>query len=105
VRVLAADIDLFRNGALVAIGVLVLLALLVMRFVTKMIFKLVFLGVLVAAGLFIYSQRNDLDDCQRRLRNITDPEERCACEFAGFEVTVPACEALTEPESSSDGGG
>ena len=70
-----------------------------MRFVTKLFFKLLFLGVLVAAGVFLFSQRSDLDDCQRRLRNITDQEERCACEFAGFEVTVPACEALTEPSS------
>jgi hypothetical protein len=96
---LAADVDLFRNGALVAIGVMALLVLLVMRFVTKLFFKLVLIGVLVAAGIFVYSQRNDLDECQRRLRNITNTEERCACDFAGFEVTMPACEAL-EPSSS-----
>jgi hypothetical protein len=95
---LAADVDLFRNGALVAIGVLVLLVLLVMRFVTKLLFKLLLIGVLVGAGVFVYSQRNDLDECQRRLRNITNAEERCACDFAGFEVTMPACEAL-EPDT------
>jgi hypothetical protein len=101
VRLLAADvdIDLLRNGAIAAIVVLGLLVLLVLRFVRKVVFKLIFIGVLVGGGVFIYSQRNDFDECQRRLRNVFDPEERCACEFAGIDVTIPQCEALLDPDS------
>ena len=103
----AVEPDQLKTGAIVAIVVLVVLALLVARFIQKLVIKLVIIVVLVAAGLFLYAQRDDLDECQKQLRaaptlaDATDPNERCECTFAGYDVTVPACSAL--PGQGTDG--
>lgn len=104
-RLLAAvEPDQLKTGAIVAIVVLVVLALLVARFIQKMVIKLVMIVVLLAAGLFLYAQRDDLDQCQEQLRaaptlaDATDPDERCTCTFAGYEVKVPGCAAALRGE-------
>jgi hypothetical protein len=99
VRTLAAiDPDQIKVGALVGLGVLVVLAFLVMRFIQKMVLKLIIVVVLVGAGLFVYSQRSSLDDCQEKLRSQPqlgeDPGDRCVCGFVGIDVTIPECEDL-----------
>jgi undecaprenyl pyrophosphate phosphatase UppP len=99
VRHLAAiEPDQLKTGAIVAIVVLGVLALLVMRFIQKMVLKLIMVIALVGAGIFVYAQRDDLDECQKHVRdvtieNVTD-DERCTCEFVGYEVKVPGCVAL-----------
>lgn len=89
--------DQLKTAAIALIVVLALLAFVVMRFIQKMVLRVIMLGVLVAGGLFLYAQRDDLDECQRRVRAM-DPtiplEERCTCDFAGMDVTVPGCDAL-----------
>ena len=89
--------DQLKAAAIALMVVLALVAFLVMRFVQKMVMRVILVGVLVGAGFALYAQRDDLDECQRRVR-AADPtipiDERCTCEFAGMEVTVPGCDAL-----------
>jgi len=94
VELLAAlEPDQLKTGALVALAVLAVIAFLVMRFIQKLVFKGILIVGLVVAGFGIYSQRDDLDECQRRVRSgeILLDDKPCICDFAGFEVTVPRC--------------
>jgi hypothetical protein len=75
----------------VAAGASVVLALLVLRFVQRMALKVVLVGALVGAGIYVWSQRTELQDCV----------PRCACTFAGFDVHVDAPVCRVEPQ---DGG-
>ena len=87
------DPDQVKTGAIVALAVLVVIAFLVMRFIQKLVFKAILIVGLVAVGVGIYSQRDALDECQRRVRSgeIVTDEKPCKCDFAGFEITVPQC--------------
>ena len=88
--------DQLKTAAIVAIGVFAVVSFLVMRFIQKLVLKLIVVAVLVGAGVFLYTQRTDLDDCQRQLRDSLGRE--CVCGFAGFDVTVPGCQSLA-PEA------
>jgi undecaprenyl pyrophosphate phosphatase UppP len=110
VRLLAAvEPDQLKMGAIIAIVVLAVLALLVARFIQKLVLKLVMVLVLVGAGIFVYAQRDSLDECQRQVRaaptleDVSDPDARCTCEFVGYEVKVPGCSALPLPGRDSGG--
>lgn len=92
-RLLAAiEPDQVKQGAIAAIVVLAVFAFLVMRFIQKLLLKLVMVVVLVGAGVFLYSQRSDLDDCQKQVRDTLARE--CVCGFAGFDITVPGCDRV-----------
>ena len=92
-RLLAAiEADQVKQAAIAAIVVLGVLAFLVMRFVQKVLLRLVMVVVLVGAGVFLYSQRSDLDDCQKQVRNSLGRD--CVCGFAGFDITVPGCDRV-----------
>jgi hypothetical protein len=80
------DADTLRTASIVAVVVVVLLALLVIRFVRKTVMRLVFLGVLAAAGIVLWTQWDDLRDCQ----------DTCDCTFLGLSVDVPdpACDLI-----------
>jgi hypothetical protein len=93
VRLIAAvEPDQIKMGAIAALVVLVLLVFLVMRFIQKLVLKLIVIAALVGAGVFVYSQRESLDECQQKVRDSLGRD--CTCEFAGYEVTVPGCAAL-----------
>lgn len=92
-RLLAAiEPDQVKQGAIAAIVVLAVFAFLVMRFIQKLLLKLVMVVVLVGAAVFLYSQRSDLDDCQKQVRDTLGGE--CVCGFAGFDITVPGCDRV-----------
>ena len=68
----------------IAVGVLVALAVIafvVMRFIQKMVLRVILLGGLVGLGVFVYYQRDELKECV--------PE--CSCEFFGYTVQVEGC--------------
>ena len=93
VRLLAAiEPDQVKQAAVAVIVVLAVVAFLVMRFIQKMILKLVMIAALVGAGVFVYSQRSSLDDCQKQVRDSLGRD--CICGFAGFDVTVPGCDRV-----------
>ena len=77
-------------AVLVILGVVFLV---VARFITKIVTKLLMLAVIGALAFGVWTQREDLDECQRRVRSgelVTDGKP-CTCEIASFEVTVPQC--------------
>jgi hypothetical protein len=75
------DADTLRTGALVVLGVMVVVAVLVARFVQKMVMKVVLLGVLVGLGILVWAERAELADCART----------CDCRLLGRDVEVPRC--------------
>jgi protein-S-isoprenylcysteine O-methyltransferase Ste14 len=95
VRLLAAiEPDQLKQAAVAVLVVLGVVFVVVARFVTKIVSKLVLLALLALLAFGIWTQREDLDECQRRVRSgeiLTDDNKPCACEVAGFDVTVPSC--------------
>ena len=77
------DPDALRTVALVTLGVLAVLGFVVLRFVQKMVLRVVLLGALAGLGLFAWYERTELKDC------VPD----CACSFFGYDVQVPGCPA------------
>ena len=80
------DPDQVKTGAIVALAVLVVVAFLVMRFIQKMVLRVILLGGLVGLGVYVYAQREELKDCV--------PE--CACTFFGFDVKVDGCPPIRD---------
>ena len=93
--------DQLKSAAIAALVIFVLLLFLVMRFIQKMVLRVMFAGILVAAGAFVYAQRDDLDACQKRIRaqlTAAGSDVKCTCDFAGLEVTVPRCPLARAPD-------
>ena len=61
--------------------VLLVLALLVIRFIQKLVLRLVLVGLLVVVGIGIYVNRAELAECTRT----------CSCQVADRQVDVPFC--------------
>lgn len=81
------DPDLLRTVALATVGGTALLAFVVLRFVQRMVMKVILLGALVGAGFYVWSEREQLQDCV----------PTCACTFVGFDVKVDAPGCQTGP--------
>lgn len=71
-----------EHSPLVAVLVCVVLALLVVRVVARALTRVVLLGVLAAAALFVYAERDEIRTCT----------VRCECRIAGVDVELPACD-------------
>ena len=61
--------------------VLLVLVLLVVRFIQKLILRIVLVGLMVLVGIGIYVSRDELAECTRT----------CSCQLAGQDVDVPLC--------------
>ena len=72
------DVATTETGSLIVLGILLLLAVAVLLLVGKVFVKLVVVGLIVALGFAVYSQRADLADCPRT----------CACSFFGYELEI-----------------
>lgn len=68
-----------KNVIIAVVVGFVVLSLLVARFMTKLVIKLVTIALLLGAAAVVYSQRADLSDCARK----------CECTFLGFDVKLP----------------
>jgi hypothetical protein len=75
------DPDALRTIAIGALVVLLLVAFLVMRFIQKMVLRVILIGALVGFGVYVYYQRDTLKDCV----------PKCACTFFGYTVQVEGC--------------
>ena len=71
----------------VGIGAVVL-AVMVMRFVQKLVMKLTFTVVLVAIGALAWYERADLADCAKT----------CECKILGFDVKIPTEDLPANPK-------
>jgi uncharacterized membrane protein len=73
------DVDNMRTVALVLILAALVLAFLVVRFVQKMVIKIMATVLLVAIAALAWYQRADLGDCAKT----------CDCKVLGFTVETP----------------
>jgi len=81
---LAATPDWFaENLTQIAVGTLLVLAVLVIRMVQKAMVRMVLLGLFAGLALFVYANRVPLEACA----------STCECRLVGQDVTVPACNA------------
>lgn len=74
----ALDVSTMETTSLVVLGVLVLLAVAVLLLISKFIVKSLVVGLIVAFGIAIYSQRAELASCP----------QTCACSFFGYELEI-----------------
>lgn len=82
---------MLRNLAVGLVVAIAVVALLVARFVTTLVVKVVTLAVLVGLGALVWQQRAELGDCART----------CECSFFGQDVRLPAearpvCDQIAE---------
>lgn len=71
--------DDLRTIAIGVLVVLLLVAFLVMRFIQKMVLRVILLGALVGLGVYVYYERDQLKECT----------PGATCRFFGFDVQVP----------------
>jgi hypothetical protein len=84
-------LDNVKIGAVVALGVLVLLALIVASVIRKLTAKVVTIALLAGVGVAVWSQRTALETCATRAKDrveIGDPGG-VICSFFGRSVTIP----------------
>ncbi len=65
----------------ISVGTLLILMLVVLRFVQKMVVRIILLVLIGVAGLLVYINRAPLQACAKT----------CVCEIAGKHITVPTC--------------
>jgi hypothetical protein len=65
----------------ISVGTLLILMLVVIRFVQKMVVRIILLVLIGVAGLLVYINRAPLQACAKT----------CECEIAGKHLTVPTC--------------
>jgi hypothetical protein len=85
------DPDALRQIAAFIIIILVIVAGLVLWVVQKMVMKVVVLGFLIGIGVFVWYQRDALQDCG---------PPNCSCKVLKWHVEpskIPGCE-LTAPQ-------
>jgi hypothetical protein len=70
------------NVAQIAIVTLLVLTVLVVRLVQKLSMRLLLLGLIAGVGLFVYLNRDALEQCART----------CECEIADRDISVPICD-------------
>lgn len=70
------------NSPVMAVVVCLILALLVVRLVVKTMTRLVLLGTLLLLVLFVYVERDNIQECT----------QTCGCAIAGFDVELPSCD-------------
>ena len=88
------DPDQVKVAAIAAMAGLGVITFLIGAIISKIVVRVVLLGLFAAGALFLYAQRDDLDQCQKQVRatiTATSADVRCTCTFAGFDVTVPKC--------------
>lgn len=86
--------DQIKVAAIAAMAGLGVITFVISAIISKIVIRVVLLGLFAASALFLYSQRHDLDQCQKQVRatiTATSADVRCTCTFAGFDVTVPKC--------------
>jgi hypothetical protein len=73
-----ADTTMVRNAILIALAVLLVLVVVVIRAVQKLVLKFVLLAALIAIGISLWAQREQLNDCA----------QTCDCHLYGQDVVL-----------------
>lgn len=74
------DPETLKTIAIAALAVVVIGIFLTLRFIQKMVVRVVVVGVLIASGAGTWVQREELSSCR----------STAACTFFGQDVQVPA---------------
>lgn len=94
----ALNLSEAKNGSIVAIVVCVALVLLIVKFISSMVVRLVLSVVFAALGIVIYTQRASLVDCADRVKGSVTadaPQQAVTCTFFGRDVTISLDSAPT----------
>lgn len=87
----ALNLSQAKNGSIIAIIVCVAVILLIVRFISSMVVRLVLSVVFAALGVGIYSQRASLLDCAEKVSNSVSVDAAATgvtCTFFGRDVTI-----------------
>lgn len=87
----ALNLSQAKNGSIVAIVVCVAIVLLVIRFISSLVVRLVLSVVFAALGVGIYSQRASLLDCAEKVTESVAADAATGdvtCTFFGRDVTI-----------------
>jgi hypothetical protein len=96
----ALDLGQVENGSLIAIGVCVVIVLLVLKFISSLVVRLVMSVIFAGLGVALFSQRSSVVDCANQLREeasvsvseeatpTTDTDGTITCTFFGQDVTI-----------------
>lgn len=95
----ALDLNQAKNGSIVGIVVCVAVILLILRFISSLVVRLVLSIVFATLGVVIYSQRASLVDCADKVANAVSTDgvagsvtgvvtNKVSCTFFGRDVTI-----------------
>lgn len=90
----ALDLNQAKNGSIVAIIVCVAAILLVLKFISSLVVRLVLSIVFAVLGVVVYSQRASLVDCAEKITSSVSEgsagtaESAISCTFFGRDVTI-----------------
>jgi hypothetical protein len=96
----ALDLGQVENGSLIAVGVCVVIVLLVLKFISSLVVRLVMSVIFAGLGVALFSQRSSVVDCANQLREeasvsvseeatpTTDTDGTITCTFFGQDVTI-----------------
>lgn len=95
----ALDLGQVENGSLIAIGVCVVIVLLVLKFISSLVVRLVMSLIFAGLGIALYSQRASVVDCANQLREEASVavapdaapsagDGAVTCTFFGQDVTI-----------------
>lgn len=90
----ALDLNQAKNGSIVAIIVCVAVILLVLKFISSLVVRLVMSVVFAALGVVVYSQRSSLVDCAEKITSSVSEgaagsaDDAVSCTFFGRDVTI-----------------
>ena len=88
----ALTVDQAKNGSLIAIAVCVILLLVVLKFISSVVTKIIFTVILAVVGGVAYSQRASLNDCAQKIsREVQGDTEVTSviCTFFGQDIAIP----------------
>lgn len=86
----ALNLNQAKNGSIIAIAACVVLVLLVLKFISSLVVRLVLSVVLAALGVVVYTQRASLIDCADKITASASGESTgsVTCSFFGKDVNI-----------------
>ena len=92
----ALELGQVENGSLIAIGVCVVAVLLVLKFISSIITRIVLSVIFAGLGVALFSQRASVVDCAAKLKDQAvlavaeepSPANDVTCTFFGQDVTL-----------------
>ena len=86
----ALNLNQAKNGSIIAIAACVVLVLLVLKFISSLVVRLVLSVVFAALGVVVYTQRTSLIDCADKITSSASGSTSgpVTCSFFGKDVKI-----------------